>query len=79
MYPFKKFRSIQVDGGEKDVTASKRRVSNIGEEEVLHNNTAKKRRRRGEVDDVVDDDDDKNATQEDDESFDINDFISNVS
>ena len=53
---------------------------------MLHNNTAKKRRRRGEIDDVVDDDvdddvdvDDKNATQEDDESFDINDFISNVS
>ena len=49
--------SSLVDGGEEDKSiASKRRVSDIGEKEVLLNNTAKKRRRRGEIDDVVDDD-----------------------
>ena len=50
--------SSLVDGGEENNSiASKRRVSDIGEKEVLLNDTAKKRRRRVEIDDDDDDDD----------------------
>ena len=57
--------SSLVDGGEENNSiASKRRVSDIGEKEVLLNDTAKKRRRRVEIDDDddvdVDIDDDRN-------------------